>query len=524
VRSMSMIEQELEDLEEAGAEHWGAWRGHRSQESSSKMKGKHLEIGSKEVIEYLVADDESSGPEDPEDPNIKKEVRKRRQGMEAYCPGGKRAYHPEHNKLHAEPDEDVLVGYGDLKPGVVPWQIFRIATKFLAFCWVFGACAPLAVRRDMLVKGVKLIGGEMGVSDNLDSEVNHEEERERQRQHVRSLDVLAGGQRVKTAWPSHSGFEPRALSCDPLGLKIVVADDFGIYAAELQIQDDAGEDGKLRGAALSRSSLLAHFYPQPHCAAIEGHGLQDVSVACVGGKNFSKHCRALVLHQHGCTLSECDLQLQSPLGPPPHRAHGDRPAMLVSKAQRDTLPSWDITTTWLRDDDEYVASAAVSSRCLKPTERILEEKSQVTTGEFKPQVMAGGCVIVGTSLGRIIELRTHFFNHTQLVPEKAMREWLDPVSQGALHVLNNGVVVAIQNGRSVHALDSISGKSVGEWRLPDDIQVDWRHICGGGESLFILGHAQSGEARLFRFKMPKSIQEWKGEEVNEGAENRKLEI
>ena len=28
---------------------------------------------------------------------------------------------------------------------------------------------------------------------------------------------------------------------------------------------------------------------------------------------------------------ECDLQLQSPLGPSPHRTHGDRP-MLVSKA------------------------------------------------------------------------------------------------------------------------------------------------------------------------------------------------
>lgn len=31
-----------------------------------KIQGKHLEIGSKEVIEYLVAEDESSGPEDPE--------------------------------------------------------------------------------------------------------------------------------------------------------------------------------------------------------------------------------------------------------------------------------------------------------------------------------------------------------------------------------------------------------------------------------------------------------------------------
>ena len=32
----------------------------------AKNQGKHLEIGSKEVIEYLVADNESSGPEDPE--------------------------------------------------------------------------------------------------------------------------------------------------------------------------------------------------------------------------------------------------------------------------------------------------------------------------------------------------------------------------------------------------------------------------------------------------------------------------
>lgn len=188
------------------------------------------------------------------------------------------------------------------------------------------------------------------------------------------------------------------------------------------------------------------------------------------------------------------------------------------------MPSWGITTTWLRGDDEYVTSAAVSSKCLKPIARLLapQEEVEEVTGEFKPQIMAGECVIVGTSVGRIIELRTHYFNHTQLVPEKAMREWLDPVTQGALHILNNGVVVAIENRISVHALDLTSGKSIGEWRLPHE-DVEWRHICGGGASLFILG-SRKGEARLYRFQMPKSVQEWRGDEDQGSALHRKLEI
>lgn len=520
VRSMSMVEQDLEELQEIGAERYGAWSGHRTQ-AKRKPQGKHFEVGSKEVIEYLVGEEDSSGTEDIEDPVIKKEVRKRRQGMESYCPGGRRALHPEHNKLHAEPDEDILVGYGDLKPGVIPWQIFRVATKVLAFCWVFGSCAPLAVRRDMLVKSMKLIGGEMGVSDNdpLEREVTHEAERKQQREHLRTLDILPGGQLVQTYWPSHSGFEPRALSCDPLGAKIVVADDFGIYAAELQSDVADSDDMQLRGASSKGSKLLAHFYPQPHCAAIEGHGLQDVSVACVGGQNHSKHCRVLVLHQHGGLLSECDLKLDSPLGPAKHVKARHR-----DPGEREALPSWGITTTWLRGDDEYVTSAAVSSKCLKPIVRLLapQEEVEEVTGEFKPQIMAGECVIVGTSVGRIIELRTHYFNHTQLVPEKAMREWLDPVTQGALHILNNGVVVAIENRISVHALDLTSGKSIGEWRLPHE-DVEWRHICGGGASLFILG-SRKGEARLYRFQMPKSVQEWRGDEDQGSALHRKLEI
>ena len=90
-------------------------------------------------------------------------------------------------------------------------------------------------------------------------------------------------------------------------------------------------------------------------------------------------------------------------------------------------------------------------------------------------------------IGRIIELRTHYFNHTKLVPEMAMRQWVEPVSQGALHVLNNGVVVGIRDRSSVHAFDVASGTRIGEWRLPDK-KVHWAHLCGGGQSLFILGH------------------------------------
>mmetsp|Transcript_107318 Transcript_107318/g.256263 ORF Transcript_107318/g.256263 Transcript_107318/m.256263 type:complete len:1086 (+) Transcript_107318:103-3360(+) len=498
VRSISMMEQDLEAFMERCREEPG-WRP-----NLRKRREAGTTDGANQVMEFLTGGSDSD-KEFCEDPAVVGEIKQRRVGMESYCPLGRRSLHPECSKLHGEPDEDVVMGYGDLKPGVVPWQIFRQATVVLALLWVLASWLPLFLDKGGLLRGVNLLPREMGVGGDLEDEVQNQEIRQKQKEHLAKLDMLPGGELVNAIWPSHSGFEPRALSCDPLGKRIVVADDFGIYAAELRTET-VELPGKLRGGASdgrTKTQLTATFFHQPHCKAIEGHGLQDVSVACADQANGeSHHCRALVLHEEGRTLSECDLKLQSPL----HDAAKDEsPA---------GLPSWDVTTTWLRSDDsEYVDSAAVNSNCLTHQSPHLEVGA--SAGEFRPQVMDGGCVVAGTSMGRIVKMRTHYFNHSQLVPESAVRNWECPISQGALHVLNTGIVLGLHDGTAVRAFDSESGASMGDWRLPsdakdlpeDDNQIRWSHLCGGGESIFILGRSTLG-ARLYRFSMPRSVQAW----------------
>eukprot|EP00913_Durusdinium_trenchii_P020504 g19262.t2 len=218
IRSMSILEEDLEALETGAERHQGL----RSQRAKKRKEtARSARLGPQEVIEYMVGDeDESSGAE--EDPNVQKEIRKKRQGMDSYCPGGKRAHRPEHNKLHGEPDEenlggrqgelgrnvpsepvaftvqDVLVGYGDLKPGVVPWQIFKRGTIFLAISWAPGT-------RDGPKTSASGSGREMGVNGGeLDEEVKSEERTKQQREYLEKLPWLPGGEKVKTHWPIHS--------------------------------------------------------------------------------------------------------------------------------------------------------------------------------------------------------------------------------------------------------------------------------------------------------------------------------
>eukprot|EP00913_Durusdinium_trenchii_P020503 g19262.t1 len=300
IRSMSILEEDLEALETGAERHQGL----RSQRAKKRKEtARSARLGPQEVIEYMVGDeDESSGAE--EDPNVQKEIRKKRQGMDSYCPGGKRAHRPEHNKLHGEPDEenlggrqgelgrnvpsepvaftvqDVLVGYGDLKPGVVPWQIFKRGTIFLAISWAPGT-------RDGPKTSASGSGREMGVNGGeLDEEVKSEERTKQQREYLEKLPWLPGGEKVKTHWPIHSGFQPRALSCDPLGQNIVVADDFKIYAAKLRQRtvEQMDESSRLRGggATTERHNLEANFEPQPRRCQCGMHGQQLKALQSAG--------------------------------------------------------------------------------------------------------------------------------------------------------------------------------------------------------------------------------------------------
>jgi len=458
--------------------------------------------------------------------------RRRRHRHECVCPPGKAALLPERIKLYGEPTDDVIVGYGDLKPGMLPWQIFRSATLIMASLWVAGACLPAVFCPDMLVKNLNVLEEGVAVREERRNHRTKAVSKGKQELPVDNhhLDLLTGIM-VDVFWPSHSGFQPRALTCDPTGTHIVVADDFGLYASQLvevTSENLSSAERQLRGSLEDgiagdnnrgrRSRLVVEFIHQPHCATIEGHGLQDVGLSCGGDETQSMDCRALVLHDHGHRLAECPVHLKpSPLLQAlPNQSVPAGAAARASAASTQKsvgpMPTWTISENWLHGTDasgvpEYVDALAVTSRCMAAA----NEGGR----DFRPEMMAG-CVIVGTSLGRIVELRSHYFDKTQLVPEKALQQFSSTVGQGSLHIFSDGVAAALHGKHAtIRAFDEELGKNIGEWRLPSE-EIRWMNLCGGGGHFFVLGHKlTTGEPRLYRFDMPQKLKDWQAQRSNE---------
>eukprot|EP00440_Ansanella_granifera_P040274 gb/GFBE01043682.1/.p1 GENE.gb/GFBE01043682.1/~~gb/GFBE01043682.1/.p1 ORF type:complete len:1139 (+),score=284.99 gb/GFBE01043682.1/:1-3417(+) len=549
VLSLSMAEEDVERfLARTREERRGRPKRGTDNEESAFQLGcvddhfvrKTLDADKAGELRMSAGTDQHFGSDSEEDAEFAKEVKKKRLGHESYARPGRLSQNPRYAKLHGEPDEDVVLGYGDLKPGILPWQIFRGATLLMAALWLIGSCVPLALFPDMLVNNLHVVGPG-GIETRLSRGIRRKRRQEQSSEdEFQNLAMLQGGELVNAIWPAHSGFEPRALTCDPFGKHIVVADDFGLYAGQVmevvaaarQLRGAQGAEGELQqggDAAQKEPTIGAKFVHQPHCAAIEGHGLQDVGLACAFNGAQSRDCRALVLHDHGLRLSECGLKL-APQGSPQvsqSYAQGARPsAAAASAADDDSSPSWDISSTWLHGEDtdgvpEFVNSLAVNSQCLQPP--VDDGGAGDDAREFRPSSMPG-CVVVGTSLGRIVELRPHYLSHSQLVPERAMKEWSTPVGQGSLHILPHGVVIGLhrQYGHStttVSAFDAELGADLGAWRLPMVGKMTWMNLCGGGESLFVLGRNRTdAEPRLYRFDMPEALKVWQAKRSQQSAE------
>jgi hypothetical protein len=114
-----------------------------------------------------------------------------------------------------------------------------------------------------------------------------------------------------------------------------------------------------------------------------------------------------------------------------------------------------------------------------------------------------GCVVVGTSKGRLVQLRGATGTEQLLVPARTMQQFPRGFGPGTLHVLPNGVVMVLRRDLgTVQAIDSSLASLLGEWRLPQSSH--WLTICGGGDSLYVLG-ARAGIVELYRFSVPEQV-------------------
>jgi len=451
-------------------------------------------------------------------------------------PSGEHAHAPDHafhassfHHGHQEDDEgDLVTGHDKVDPGRLPAKVFRISTMVLILLWIFSLSLPFGIFGDFMTKpltaqimvegggedderheGTEGLGGDAG-GEAGDGKVG---------EHVQPK-LLTGGKVIKVGWPTHSGFIPHGLSADPTGTQLVVADDLGVYAGRLSWVVGDGTEAKVpEGGAMEadegsheteseRRQLLGNtvtygreaspslrpvrskslpgervalgviFKHLPPCAALEGQALADIGVVC-HGEQKSEQCNVVVMHDWGRRLALCPLLL--------HQSAPD------SEKAKEQLPisknhefAWTISHSWLHlGAKEAVEAFAVNSACLGKDHDDFE----------------AGCAVVGTTQGRVVQLRPALDDRQQLVPERAVQQSGFDVRRGGLHIFSNSLVVALRKN-TLEAFSSELGTPVGKWRMPEGI--DWRMICGGGESLFALG-LRNGMSKLYRFPLPAEL-------------------
>ena len=115
-------------------------------------------------------------------------------------------------------------------------------------------------------------------------------------------------------------------------------------------------------------------------------------------------------------------------------------------------------------------------------------------------------IIVGTTMGQIVQLHAATSDSQLLVPQHAMRQQrLRPVKPGSIHILPSGAVIMLHHAdHSVQAFDPQLGHLIGEWGLPRN-GVKWLTLCGGGSDLFVLGLRDGTVPELYRFRVPAEL-------------------
>lgn len=209
-------------------------------------------------------------------------------------------------------------------------------------------------------------------------------------------------------------------------------------------------------------------------------------------------CQVLVLHS-GQRLTVC------PLGINDHDPQLAEESGIPGADVVRPVDDWRIGDAWTtsrarpHSRHETIESVGMNAECQA------EQVSQrgLNDAAFSPAEV--GCVMVGTSSGRIVALRQHAVKEEQLVPEWATQQRRRAVAQGTIHVFNGGFVAILRPEIGVLQV-SQEGNVLMQWRLPDS--ANWIALGGGGDSLYILGSARdNGEdsTSLWQFPLPSEL-------------------
>lgn len=388
-------------------------------------------------------------------------------------------------------ESEITTGRDCMDAGQLPWRVFQTGVRFLSGLWFAGFIWAAAQAVGVPDIPDKVLPASVHVSGHR-SPVGAEE-----KFHGglfdSNADVLLPGSPVYAQWPSERFF-PRGLSSNPPGTVFAVADEFAIYVTKLV--KTASSDGK------PPSYRLSEFKRSPHCPALDGQAIRDVAVQCarpVSGRHTEGSCRALALHARGRRIADCplipeefessDASSKRALGDGVEAGRGHPPLKIDSVVAPKTAKKnqvWTISNKWLREfshgELEEVISIVVDTDCTRPTS---------LDGN-------GSCVVVGTSHGRMIELRPHMRLDGELVPagalwnvlgKAALKAQVQGPATSLLTAIPGGIVLALKEGqRNLHAINVDKRHVIGKWQVPQLKGRTWTAITVSGKHLYLANH------------------------------------
>lgn len=396
---------------------------------------------------------------------------------------------------------DVVPDLDRSQPARMPAMVFRSATTVMVVMWALGLVTPFGIVQGFTAKPLELTAVHEEKNTKLGLRSDGQPELMPGQPLPSELPQLPGREAIRVDWPAHSGFVPRSLSCDPAGTLLVVSDDFMVFSGRLHDERGKGEETATEASATYRSGekLAVSFEPIPPCRDVEGNELKDIGVACPDMD--PNGCRVLALLAYKQQLAECPISSSAaaPIEAEEHISGFNLPAEAPPKSSGGKLTKWTVSDHWLRPTgvvegrSEFIQSLAINSQCARNQQH------------FRPATR--GCVVVGTTTGRLVQLRGASDNQQLLIPARTIQALPHGFAAGTLHVLSNGALVALRRETgSVQVTDSRLGALLGEWRLPLDVL--WLTLCGGGDSLYLLGIGkETHTVEMYRFPIPRQVKE-----------------
>mmetsp|Transcript_62498 Transcript_62498/g.182700 ORF Transcript_62498/g.182700 Transcript_62498/m.182700 type:complete len:678 (-) Transcript_62498:142-2175(-) len=403
-------------------------------------------------------------------------------------------------------DTPIQTGHDNEMPGVLPWQVFKLAAALSSLAWILGGVyftlhinniwtMELQWWWEMEEHPAHHVVEHSGISALQMSAMQtaHRVVRE-----PSVLGLLAAGlsgssvgpalERIDAAWPYPSA-SPWGLSCDAEGRHLLVTDGLSAFAAQLRPAAVAGQ-----APSAVPAPLTAKFRQLPPCPALQGRRVEDVALVCGNASAGPRACEALVLHGRGRRLAGCPLakrkREEGPGSPGPALGAG----FVEGVAASWLLPGRPEARELHGKRGEEVSSLLVDPAC-------------AATGAGGAGAAAGrGCASVGTTRGRVAQLQARASGGEDLVPvnifeapgldENGKQESIS----GSVRAFDGRYLGILQpKRRSVRVLDMDGdGEEVGLLMLPTAEPIG--AFCAGGGFAFLLGRGPSPS--LWRLPLP----------------------